>query len=498
MLLAGVTNTIERDRSGSAIGTLVLSFLLLGIANLTVKEFLPSPIYALIGAVMVAFIATAWVLLKKDYFQFLLSIFVCNHFVFVDDYGGLWSYVVCSVLFVGFVFIGPSFKLSSIPKSISVLVVILLCHQFLGIIFNPYSNVSKIEAVIMSLSQVLVLFCFASQTMTPNRLKQFISVWYAVACWCFIAALNQKYTWLVTPSPLLPQRYLSGELFAAAPSGTFGVNELFGEYFCLVFVLSMVIITHLKELADLKLNKIVVVILVFVSIGAIILSSARAALILAALGSVYLLVFNFFVAPSLRNLLRTVMLSAILVIIVAIVLVFSSILSLDRMVSDFKDLRSSQISTDSVISGNGINRGDVYAPALKQLKQGSWWVGYGYNVQELNRESMGLKGKLLKDFHSLYLTIPFFYGWIGSAALVLIVLVSGLRVYTLYLMNSKMPSVLVPFALGFAIIWGLFLIDEYKITATRNPSYFLLIWMLLGWTHAVANSIDNKLNITVP
>lgn len=71
----------------------------------------------------------------------------------------------------------------------------------------------------------------------------------------------------------------------------------------------------------------------------------------------------------------------------------------------------------------------------------------------------------------------------------LLVVLTGCRIFIHYLKFLRSGNFLVPIAFGLSIVWGIFILDQYKISITRNPSYFLMIWMLLGLTHAVANSM---------
>lgn len=478
-------------RSASVWKVLLLALFFLVAAHLTIKAFFPNPVFWLIGAGAIVAAGAWWLVTRKDEFGFLLVVFVCAHFAFADQQGGLWSYVLCAVLLVAILRKHhPAIKLSSVPRGTSVLLFLFLAHQLVGTILNPYSLTSNIQATVVTFSQVLVFYYCASQRMTESRLKRLLSIWFVIACWVFIMGLNQKYHWIVTPSPLLPQMYdnVRGEL-SMIPVGSFQNSGLCAEYFCFVFVLSLVIVSHLKELTRLQIKMVFPLLMVLFSLGAMLMSGSRTAIFLAAAATVYIVFDNIVIASSAGNIRRLFVILAVLLIGGVFVLKFGTFFSLGEMVEDFEQLDLSEITVKTVISGESINRSIAYAPAYQRLSEKSWWIGYGYNLPENNRESMGIEGETISDFHSLYLMLPIFYGWIGATAYVLLVFGAGLRIYLCYLKARRLNHFLVPIALGLAIVWGVFLLDQYRGSATRNPSYFLLTWFLLGWTHSVANTL---------
>jgi len=478
-------------RSVSVWGISFLSIVFLVLAHLAVKEYFPNPAFWLFGAMVIVATGLAWLLMRKDDFAFLMVIFVCSHFNFADNQGGFWSYVLFAVFLAAALFrYRTNLRISSVPLSTGIFLLIFLMHQFLGLILNPYSLVSNIQATIVTLSQMLVLYYCASQQMTEVNVKRLLSVWFAVVCWIFVIALNQKYHWVITTSPLLPQRFRdTGGYIAAIPAGSFGNSELFAEYFCIVFIIALVILSHTNEVAGLRIKKSFLLFILCISMASILMGSSRAAVILAVAAAASLMVITCVLTPSTKSLKRFALMVVVLSLSGLVMWKAGDLFALDDMIKDFEELNPSQINSESVISGKGINRS--FEGAYKLLGRESWIVGKGYNLPENNTKSLGLR-KGASDYHSLYVCIPFFYGWGGSAALVLLVMATGVRIFIYYLKNKRVSNALVPVALGLSVVWGAFLLDQYKISVTRNPSYFFLIWMLLGWTHAVANSLRSS------
>jgi hypothetical protein len=271
-------------------------------------------------------------------------------------------------------------------------------------------------------------------------------------------------------------------------AGSFGNSELFSEFFCIVFVLAVICVMYCRELAVVQIGTIVPLIVVFLSVFSLLSAGSRAALLLAGVASLYLVIHAMALSlASTRYLLR---LALFLVAALAVGLCLGEVgnlFGLEDTIADFEKLDLSDIDLHGVISGKSINRGYVYEAGYRRLSERSWWLGYGYNLPENNSKSSGVSDDI-RDFHSLYLALPILYGWVGAGAYVLLVVGTALRIYSSYFHAKHMDHYLAPVALAFAVLWGIFLIDQYKISATRNPSYFLLTWFWLGWTHSVANT----------
>jgi hypothetical protein len=487
--------TQDQEKIGSITSVLVLAALFLATAHLAVKDLFPNPVFWVIGASITVALGLIWVGWRRDYAGFLLALFICVHFNFADRQGGFWGYVLVAVLAGGAIFSRSGIKFSSVPAIFNVFIAVFVIMQVIGTALNPYSLTANIQASVVAASQILAFYLCASQRMTTQTLKRFLSVWFLVALWIFFTGINQRYHWINTLSPLLPQRTYSGGIMAHVPAGSFGTGELFGEYFCIIFAFSLIVLSHIKELEALRVRRFFPLIMVFFSLGSVLMSNSRASVVLAFVATLYIACLDFIIKPSTRKIGRFIIISSILAFAVVMVLNFGSYLFIDEMVSDFKSVDTSGLSASSVLSGDAINRGSLFQYGLKRLEEGSWWVGYGYNITENNKLSLGFANFGAKDLHSLYLALPFYYGWAGAVAYVLLLLGTAVRIYLKYLGSAKRAgSYLIPIALGFSLLWGIFLIDQYKIGATRNPNYFLLTWMWLGITHAIANGIRDRFN----
>lgn len=482
----------EEGHSRSILAVYSLAFFSLIFAHLCIKEFFSNPIFWFAGASAITVANIFFMIKYRDTLGFILTMFICTHFAFADNQGGLWSYIICAVLLLAMLLKHQrTFSFSCIPRSINWLMFIFIAHQLVGLIFNPYSLISNIQSFIVICAQCLILYACASINMSKNALNRLFTIWFITAILIFLVALNQHYQWVITDSPLLPQREGAMLLFKGIPAGSFGNSELFAEYFGMVFLTAFIFLMYSKELASLHVNTLLSIIILFLSIASLIMSSARSAIILTGAAVLYLILNNLILTISLKSIWKTVVIVSIALLVFIFIANFGTYFSLEKTIQDFGKINPS-ISLKTVLSGEDINRGFIYDIAYQRLSENDWWIGYGFNLPENNRESLGLSGVPFADFHNLYLSLPIFYGWGGAVAYILIVLFTGIRAFSCYIRMRYFDHYLVPISLAFSLIWGLFLSDQFVISVTRNPSFFLLTWFLLGWTHAVVNSINRS------
>jgi hypothetical protein len=479
----------SQDPTESVLGVFTLAAIFLIFAHLCVKAFFPNPAFWFVGAGVICVAGIAFLKNRHRLFGFLLALFVCVHFAFADNQGGLWAYVICMVFLLMMLLKNQkTFSFASVPRGINWLIIIFIIQQCVALLLNPYSFVSNLQSFIVTCSQILAFYSFSTISMSPKRVKLFFTVWFFTGSWVFFIALNQHFQWIITPSPLLPQ---FGIVMSPTPAGSFGNSELFAEYYCILFVLSLNFIIYSKEVFQLYIKSIFPFGMLLITLGSLLMSSSRSSILLAGGALVIIFMMNVSLLLSAQNVRRTVLLFFIVVSSIAFMLAFGSFFSIDKVNADFERLDPSSISLQSIVSGEGINRDYVYKLAYQRLEEESWWIGYGYGIPKNNRVSLGLTKVMVSDFHSLYLSLPIFYGWFGGAAYILLVIFTGLRALRCFLRNRRRRHYLVPVVFSLAIAWGIFLADQFIISVTRNATYFLLTWILLGLTHALINALNH-------
>ena len=155
------------------------------------------------------------------------------------------------------------------------------------------------------------------------------------------------------------------------------------------------------------------------------------------------------------------------------------------------------MNVENVISGKSINRGGLAAIALQRMDSESWIIGYGSGTTTSNRwawfgfDTTKRKARIA-GFHNLYVSLPMLYGWPGSLAFLSIIILTLFRLLLVTLKYRKEKSFLLVISFGLTVMWGTFLIHEYKISILRNANYQMLFWIWLGLSASVVKTIKNK------
>jgi len=111
-----------RDDSASIRELLLMSLFFLAAAHLCIKALFPNPVFWLFGGGVIVVAGSLWCIVRKDDFGFLLVVFACTHFAIASNQGGLWSYVLCAIVFLMILLRhNPAIRLSSVPRVTSAL-----------------------------------------------------------------------------------------------------------------------------------------------------------------------------------------------------------------------------------------------------------------------------------------------------------------------------------------------------------------------------------------
>ena len=160
-----------------------------------------------------------------------------------------------------------------------------------------------------------------------------------------------------------------------------------------------------------------------------------------------------------------------------------------------KFLNFSNLNIRTFISGEEINRAYAFSFALVRLAEESWWLGWGWGIRESNAlawfpdDFIRLKRA---DYHSLYLSLPMIFGWVGSLPFLFIIFYTLKNNLSLILRNRKTYNYLVSISISFVMLIFIFIINEYKINSMRWPQYFLLIWFWLGFGNSILNTANQS------
>ena len=189
--------------------------------------------------------------------------------------------------------------------------------------------------------------------------------------------------------------------------------------------------------------------------------------------------------------------STLIGIIIAVILLlsFGSYIGLDLLLERIGTIDFSHINANNVANGEETSRGFTYQTGFKRLLERDWVLGYGFGVG--NHYSMAFFGNTdqeIRDYHNLYLSLPIMFGWVGGFVFLFIFINTIYKLILSYYSNKKESYS--NNLIGFIFTWIIFLINEYKIQAIREPNYFMLIWIWLIITIYIINLMPtyNKSN----
>lgn len=363
---------------------------------------------------------------------------------------------------------------------------IFVLTDFAGyLIKNPTDMVTRAQSVIIFSGFVLTFLFVQNLTLTRSRIAVIIKVVTYISFLFFAVAVNQKYVIIDTSIPILGAvRYPSVRTLSYAFYGRFpsllGDYELFAEFSLLMFIMSFCIVMAKDALEHYKLG-LYPYALLSISFINILMTGTRSGFILALLFVFIYFVFRFKSFFSVT----TIRLGLIMMVAIPFILMFGDAIGLGTVLDRLREINPSNVSLENLRSGQEMNRDVVYAVGYNRLAQDDWILGYGFGRVASNKLAwFGYvtevdPNRIIEDFHSLYLSLPMIYGWVGGLAYLSIIVYIIVMMFLRYLRFKDHP--LGGVALGFAFMFLFFLLDQIKINSLRYYNYHLLIWILMAF-----------------
>lgn len=369
-------------------------------------------------------------------------------------------------------------------KFVGISLLILFITNLLGyMVKNPSDLMDIIQSSVIFLGFVLTFIFIQNFKFTKEQVKYLFQVLTFISILLFVVALNQKYVFIDSSVFLLGANpgYSSVSSVKYAFEGRFpslfGDYELFSEFALLMFILAFSFFMDKKSTVYYNMGN-TPLFLMFFSFLNILITGTRSGFILI---FAFIIIYFIFRTATLFSS-KALLLISFLVIMIPLIINFGEVLGFDVMTNRLNEIDLRRLSFNSLITGEEINRGYVYAEGYKRIGEENWILGYGYGVSQSNRMAwlgkLGPLGSNIKDFHSLYLCIPMIYGWIGGATYLALIIYSILVLLKSSLRsdNKSQKGILI----GFAFLFTFFLINEIKINSLRSYNYHFLIWILLA------------------
>ncbi len=482
----------------SASGILGIAFAALIIGHLLLKEYMPGAAFGVL-AFLLLFLLLGYVLLRRnDAFGFVMIIYCCSHFSYADNQGGLWNLMAFGLITMHLAMGRPSERGIHRDPLVAVLLSLLVVFNVCGwILRNPVDYIERAQGAAAFLGFIAVFYVMSNVTVTPARFRAFLIVTLVMFVYQLLVALNQRHAIFNINTPMLGA-YGKGIGFITYGStnaqGTLRHSELFGEYGLLFWCLLIPLLCSSAAQRELRIGSTRVAAILLLGLSFIFVTSTRSAALLAAAAAVgYLAALKVMPFRSIDRFGRQVQLGMALAVLIPLVGTYIGVGSLGK---DMGELGNSKFSTESILSGEAINRAPLFEFGIRRLSGESWIIGYGCSTPRANQWAWTGRDPLrsaesIADLHSLYLALPMLYGWAGSAAFLWLVVLAVWRSGRASLRYRNQMTFLVPIAIGFTVMWVAFLGDQFKISALRNPNYHMMFWVWLGMTMAVVRTLTD-------
>lgn len=495
---------VTHGRSLSASGILAVSLLALSCGHLLLKYYMPNPAFGGFGFVLVGLIFYYLLFVRRDLFGFILVVYICSDFTFGNNQGGLWNLMTFGIS-AAYLLAGPRRERFPRPdRPMMILLGILILWNVLGwVVRNPMPVVPELQGIAEFLGFVLMFHLASNVTITKERARLFLVVTSTLIFYQLLVMLNQRYPFIRWNTPLLGSYTAMGSVLShrIVPSlGTFRHAELGSEYGALQVSLLVPLLSSSLSQRELRFGSNRIVALIMACLFFMILTDNRSGMVLFALAvTAYFLVLPmrlFTAIDRVGRQFRLVMVAAVLIPMIG------AYFGLSGLEHRFQSLAGEKVSIGRIVSGKDINRGALVTKALRRIDGRSWLIGYGSGIPRSNVWALlGVdpsRQGVSAGFHSLYLSLPELFGWVGSLAFVAMIVVTWTRSARVSLKYRKRKTFLIVLSVGFTMFWGVFLTNEYKISMMRIPNYEMLFWIWLGLSNSVIKTIRYEQGMQTP
>ena len=470
-------------------------FVIFLVAHLTHNS---SNMIAITGIVLTFGISYIFFLTNRDVFAFITLVFAGSHFFnFGAGYGGTFNHVALAGIGFTIIFFSKYKEIKGNSLFVGFLLFVFVLWNILGWVFrSPVPLYKLIFGVSAFFGFILIFLVLSKIALTKERLKLFIGITSLMSFWAMLISINTYFKLININSPFLISTNRRFEHAWSIQSGTFENHELYGEFGMLTFFLLIPFALLQKQtFKQLNLNKTIFWIGLISSFFNALFSFSKALYIELPIGIGIMVIFITVIKVKTvnRNLNFIKYLSAIMLI----VLLIQPILPFEQIISERYSKGDNTVSNfyQDPITGKGTSREQSYTLGLARLNSDPWIIGFGWAPGREQRyawfdnpDNMTWKA----DFHNLYYSAVPIFGWIGMVAFLFLILTITTQLFKLLIRFKNTDHYLVPFVVGLIFVFVFFLLDQWKINATRDAHYFMMVMIWLG----IASSTINTLKVS--
>lgn len=437
---------------------------------------MPVTIVALLIIIFLFYIS----LHKKDYFSFLMQLFICNHFTYGYEIGGTFN-LAASIALIGHLFIhGKDFFAETRFTKTTVFLIIAFCVVEVLSLANSGtpSNVLLISSI--TFFNFFFLFYYCSKIkLDPTHYIKIVQIMGIYFVYMFINALNQRYSFFVSPYEFFPNlgEDIVWELDIPRSAGTLGNFEFYAEYSISIIALCLPGILS-GEFKKVGLGFYLFTILIAaLGLFAIVLSGTRSSILLLPVMIIFTIIL----------LGRRVKVLNIVVGTIGLMLLFAANASYKFFDFEVFSKRSEQVDMNnltlkSVMSGKDMNRGELFEYGFKKIERSGGFFGDGYFTkrgQYVAAHFDKARTDDIPDYHNLYMSAVVLWGYLGAFILLYFFFSTMVRGFLLYYKLKRQHYYMVDLLLGFNLLFLFLMINQFKIQFIRDSNYFMLILIIL-------------------
>lgn len=476
-----------QERNDSVLIIFCKIFLQIIIAPFTFSVY---PTLINVAAFILVFLTSFATIRKGDYFSFFIQLFICNHFTFGNDIGGVFNLTSgLAFLFHHLVTLNGKFEDSTLNRTTKISIICLGIVQILSLLNNENALVFKFISAIAFLNILLLFFYSSKMIVTPYDFYRFVLITTIFFSFMFMVSLNQKYNFIQSNYPVFPSLNPNSEyeLDIKRSTGTLLNYEAYAEYSISIIAICLPGILSGSFMKFNKLFHYVCCTTLFIAIWSIVLSGTRSSIFLLPL----VILLTLFLLKK-RTKVKNVLVGLSLVgtfLMLNLTLNFVDFTVFSKR-SENIDIESTSLS--KILNGEDMNRGDIFAFAINKIEHEAGLIGKGYytNKNEYTKVHFDkVDNSGIPDFHNLYFSAIIIWGYLGTIALLAIFFSIILDGFSSYKNLANHNLFLNDLLIGFIILFCCFMINEFKIQFIRDANYFVMVLILL--------SSFNSLNIFI-
>jgi hypothetical protein len=460
-----------------------VSFVFLMCASLLFPSITNPAIGIIIGIPVILSLSYA-VLKSYDTLSYILIVVVCNHFRFYEN---LWN-----MFFLFFMCAFHSADFLKTYKKNSVFIFLfagISLLDIIGLLLNRSIALPEFFSGMASFAAYFLLFRYLiNYRFKKEDLERIFKVIFFIIFFEFAIAICQKLGLFHIDLPFLPLTAVFEEettnLSMFRVSGSFGDFELLAEYSAFFLIFFMTLLFYKRKDRQYPAVKIFALVLALVVL--ILLSGTRSSLFLV----VFAIALLFLLHPGKLFSTRLWIVGSIIGLSFSLMIKNGDPLGLNLVFDRIGEMDVKSNSNQS--SDEVINRDLTFHYAYKRLAERPWIIGAGYTTgRGYSTALFGDEVPEVKDYHSLYLSMPVFFGWTGAFFFCLL-FASTLILYLRNILKVQKGSLAFYISLGLFLTWSMLFINEYKIQFIRYPNHFFLIWFWMAVSINISKRINNE------